>query len=155
MGVRVEVVLDIQALQIQQATIQAAPQAMSDYIQQMILPLSQQRTDATINTALGPHRRPTDWQTPKQRAWWFVVGITQWFGRKQLQDWKVRNDVESEGKGQIVSVNPMPGAGFIFKPALQQRMHMGVWLDSETYAQTESSVLLQDFDTGWKAVNGV
>lgn len=154
MGARLEVVLDIQALAIQQATLQAAPAAMDQYVLQTVVPLSQERTDQTINTALGAHRRPTDFQTPKQRGWWFLIGVNQWQGRKQKQDWSVGTESESEGAGRIVAVNPMPGAPFIFG-AQQQRMHVGVWLDQETYAQAERVALLQDFDTGWRAVNGV
>lgn len=116
-----------------------------------VLPRSQARTDATINRPLGAHRRPTDFETPKQRRWWFAVGVTLWHGRKDKQDWVVQHEVTAAG-GRIVVVNPMPGAKYVFVPPFQQRMHVSTWLDSDTYAQQEGAAASQDIQALWTDV---
>jgi hypothetical protein len=138
----------------QKTTITDAPRKFGLYVEAVVKPLSQARTDTTINVALAPHSRPTDWQTPKQRAWWFAVGINLWKGRKPKQDWTIKAVVLPNG-GAITASNDMRGSPFVFKPGLQQRMHRGVWMDTETYRRRELVPLRRDMRQGWRDVTGV
>lgn len=149
--IKPEIVVPTVVFDNQRKTIKDAPRKFALYADAVIKPLAQGRADTTINVALAPHRRPTDFQTPKQRAWWFAVGVHRWSGRKPKQDWRVVVIVRS-ADGEFVASNPMPGAPFVFKPGLQQRMHIGTWLDTETYAKRERAGLIRDVRQGWRDV---
>lgn len=146
--IRATVRLPTAVFEAQQLRIKGSVQRFQSFIQINVLPRSQARTDTTINQPLAAHKRPTDWQTPKQRRWWFKVGVHLWQGRKAKQDWLVQHEVEGSG-GQIVAVNPMPGAKYVFMPPTQQRMHMGVWMTTTDYAQAENAALVDDVRTAW------
>lgn len=151
---RAEVEIPTLVLNAQRKTITDAPRKFALYADAVIKPLAQGRADVTINVALGAHKRPTDWQTPRQRAWWFVEGRLRWKGRKPKQGWKITVSAHSDG-GEVVANNAMPGAKYVFNPPFQQRMHVGVWMDTETYAQRELKPLRRDMLQGWRDVTGV
>lgn len=148
---RPEVTTSMTGIDEQVRTLAQATTLMQEYVDLVMLPRSQKRTDASINTALGAHRRPTDWQTPKQRRWWWAVGVFLWHGRKKLQDWRVQHRRQNNGGG-INAINEMPGARYVFTPPFQQRMHVGVWLASPTYAKNEAELLSDDLQRGWRQI---
>lgn len=152
MFVRPEVVPPTVVLAQRQKQLLDAPRRFALYADAVIKPLAQGRADVTINVALGAHKRPTDWQTPRQRAWWFVEGRLRWKGRKPKQGWKITVSAHSDG-GEVVASNAMPGAKYVFNPRYQQRFHKGIWLDTETYRQRELVPLRRDVLEGWGTVN--
>lgn len=78
-------------------------------------------------TPKGAHQRPTDWQTAKQRAWWFAVGINQWKGRTGTlaKGWKTDLKVTQAG-GIFRAWNTAPYATYVQGKNVQ-RMHRKVW----------------------------
>lgn len=75
----------------------------------------------------GAHKRPTDWQSDKQRRWWFAVGIHQWSGRTGRQEASWRTDTRTSEAGGIMrywSTNP---ASVFIQGYQQQQMHFGTW----------------------------
>lgn len=128
-----------------------APRRFEAGIERALIPASQQRTDTTINTPRGRHKRPTDWQSEKQRRWWFAVGVKRWSGRTGTTNkWRVVH-VARQGGGEIRAVNAAPGAPYVFGPR-QQRMHVGTWLNRETYASAERRELRTGVLTLWQQV---
>lgn len=153
MFIRHEVILDARGLDRHSKRIQQSSKALDGYVVKTVLPASQRRTDQTINAEPGPHRRPTEWESEKQRRWWFAVGVHQWHGRTgKVRQWKVRTQT-GEGSGQIVAANPAAHAKYVYGP-YQQRMHKPTWMNVETYRSVESNHLIRDVIRGWVQVNG-
>lgn len=87
---------------------------------------------AEIAPPLGAHKRPTDFETPKQRGWWFKVGIHLWHGRTGALEKGWRADLKTTNEGGIFSVfNVAPSKVFV-QGFRQQRMHIGTWQNEKT-----------------------
>lgn len=153
MFVRHEVILDTRGLDRHSKRIQQSSKALDSYVVKMVVPASQKRTNDTINAEPGPHKRPTEWQSEKQRRWWFAVGVHQWHGRTgAVRKWKVGVKAE-RGSGTISATNPAGHAKYVYGP-YQQKMHKPTWMNVETYRSAESNHLIRDVIRGWVQVNG-
>lgn len=73
------------------------------------------------------HQRPTDWQTARQRRWWFAVGVHGWRGRTGTleKSWKTDLKVSAAG-GLFRAWSTAPYAVFVQGKQVQ-RMHKNVW----------------------------
>jgi hypothetical protein len=79
----------------------------------------------------GAHKRPTKWQSAKQRAWWFAVGRKTWRGRTGAQQKGWRTDVKTTSAGGVLRYwNINPSSTYI-QGARQQRMHVGTWVQED------------------------
>lgn len=84
-----------------------------------------------IAPPLGAHKRPTKWQSAKQRRWWFAVGRKSWSGRtgRQQQSWRTDTRMSSDnGIMRYWSTNP---ASVYIQGFRQQVMHFGTWKREE------------------------
>lgn len=80
-----------------------------------------------LATPLGAHKRPTDFETPKQRRWWFAVGVKLWRGRTGTTGKGWRTDIKTTTRGGLFRYwNVVPTWIFI-QGARVQRMHRNVW----------------------------
>ena len=149
MFTRPEVIIPTQVLIDQQKRIAGAPARFQAEVERSLVPASQARTDATINTPRGAHKRPTDWQSQRQRRWWFAVGVHRWQGRTGTTNkWKIIAVRITDG-GEIRATNSAPGAKYVFGHA-QQRMHYGTWMHRDTYENAESAALTRDTYSAWQ-----
>lgn len=148
-----QITLNLTPFQQQQRTIIEASTKLNIYVHQVVQPASQRRADATINAAPGPHKRPTNWQSEKQRRWWFAVGVKAWHGRTgRVRAWKIVGRYFKDG-GELTAENDVPYARFVFGPD-QQRMHFGTWTHRDTFIAQESALVIADIQAGWKLVSG-
>ncbi len=87
-----------------------------------------------VSTPLGAHKRPTDWQVPKQRRFWFwalKMGVITWAGRTGAlsKAWKAIIKIDDNG-GLFSISNNRPEKAYV-QGVFQQRMHVGVWVNEE------------------------
>jgi hypothetical protein len=82
---------------------------------------------AELATPLGAHKRPTRWQSAKQRRWWFGVGRKTWSGRtgNLSKGWKTQLTLTPQG-GLFTVFNKVPYKRFV-QGNQAQRMHFGTW----------------------------
>lgn len=92
------------------------------------------RTDflAEIAPSLGAHKRPTDFQSPRQKGWWFKIGVHLWHGRTGALEKGWRADLKTSEAGGIFSVYNVEPSKVFVQGFRQQRMHFGTWRNEQT-----------------------
>lgn len=106
-----------------------------------------------IAPPLGAHKRPTEWESPKQQRWWFGVGRKAWRGRtgRQQQGW--RTDTKTTREGGIFrywNVNP---ASIYIQGFRQQRMHFGTWKREDDAVREFQPIAEQRIRESWFTVS--
>lgn len=80
-----------------------------------------------LATPRGAHQRPTEWQSDKQRRWWFAVGVKTWHGRTGATGKGWRTDLKTTQQGGLFRYwNVVPTWIFVQGHRVQ-RMHKNVW----------------------------
>lgn len=107
---------------------------------------------AEIATPLRDHQRPTLWQSPKQRRWWFAVGIHQWQDRTGALErgWKRTIDIDDAG-GLFSVYNTQPYKIFV-QGIYQQRMHRGTWANEDQTVQKYRIIAQGRLIATWRVV---
>jgi hypothetical protein len=101
----------------------------------------------------GAHKRPTKWQSDKQRAWWFAVGVKSWRGRTGAQEKGWRTDTKTTQAGGVLrfwNVNP---AHVYVQGFRQQRMHFGTWVREDDAARQVQPIAEQRIRASWLTVS--
>lgn len=123
---RPEIIVPTAALELQNDRLVQSPALLNTAFDRAIRRLRSAFVKEA-GTPKGAHKRPTDWQTAKQRAWWFAVGVNQWKGRTGTLQKGWRTDLKVTTAGGVFRAwNVVP-----YKPYVQgdkvQRMHKNVW----------------------------
>lgn len=106
-----------------------------------------------IAPPLGVHRRPTAFQSVKQRAWWFAVGVHQWQGRSGGQERGWRTDTRtSEAGGLMRYWNVNPSSVFI-QGFRQQQMHFGTWKREDDAVAEFQPQAIERIQQSWLTVS--
>lgn len=123
---RPEIIVPTAVLDLQHDRLVQSPKLLTTAFERAIRNLRRSFVKEA-GTPKGAHKRPTDWQTPKQRAWWFAVGINQWKGRTGTleKSWKTDLKVTAAG-GVFRGYSTAPYSVFVQGKQVQ-RMHKNVW----------------------------
>lgn len=93
-----------------------------------------------LATPLGAHKRPTDWQTDKQRRWWWAVGVKLWHGRTGRLGKGWRTDIKTtRSVGVFRYWNVVPSWIFVQGERMQQ-MHRYAWRNIQNVAPKYASL---------------
>ena len=153
MYVEYDLQIDTRAITARQKRVGSAKSALDRHVVRVVIPASQKRTDKGINADPSPHKHRNDeWESEKQRRWWFAVGVHQWHGRTgAVRKWRIVG-VIGQGGGIISANNPAAHAKYVFGP-YQQKMHRPTWMNIDTYRRHEGQQLAIDVVRGWVKVN--
>lgn len=105
-----------------------------------------------LATPLREHQRPTLWQSPKQRRWWFAVGVHQWQGRTGALERGWKRTIAIDDSGGLFSVyNTQPYKTFV-QGIWQQRMHRGTWANEDQTVQKYRIIAQGRLIATWRTV---
>lgn len=91
-----------------------------------------------MSTRTAPHKRPTEWQTPKQRRWWWAVGVHLLNRLHPSKGW--RTDIQTTTLGGVFRYwNVVPTWIFV-QGERMQRMHRYSWRTIQTVAPKYASL---------------
>lgn len=145
--------MDTRAIEARRKRVAGSKAALDKYVTRVVIPASQKRTDKGINADPGPHRhRDNEWDSEKQRRWWFAVGVHRWHERTgAVRKWRIAG-VVGQGAGIIAAHNRAVHAKYVFGP-YQSRIHVRTWMHIDTYRRIEGQQLAIDVIRGWIKVN--
>lgn len=106
-----------------------------------------------ISTPRGAHKRPTKFQSAKQRGWWFAVGVKTWSGRTGRLQKGWRTDTKTTQAGGLFRYwNVHPYALYVqgFK---QQKMHEGTWVREVDAVSQFKPIAEQRIRESWRTVS--
>jgi hypothetical protein len=101
----------------------------------------------------GAHRHRKGEMTPKQRAWWWAVGVKRWKGRTGALQKGWRTDTKTTQAGGIFRYyNVVPYKVYVqgFK---QQRMHYGTWVREDTAVRAFQPIAQKRIAESWRTVS--
>lgn len=106
-------------------------------------------------TPKGAHIRPTAFQTPKQRRWWFAVGIHQWQARSGALEKSWKTDLKVSAIGGLFRIySTSPSERFV-QGEQAQRMHKSVWAqENEVFPIYQERARIILFET-WRTVSDI
>lgn len=147
---QVDVAVPLEVLELQHDRLVQSPTLLNTAFDRAIRSLRQQFVEEA-GTPKGAHIRPTDFQTDRQRRWWFKVGVHTWSGRTGAleKSWKTDLKVTAIG-GVFRAYSTSPAEPFV-QGAQVQRMHQSVWAQESDlfpkYAALAQTVLTETWRT--------
>lgn len=154
--IRPEVVVDTKVLELQHDRLVQSPKLLNTAFERAIRNLRQDFV-REASTPKGAHEQPTDFETPKQRRYFFWAiknKVIQWLGRGKganplEKSWKTDLKTTNEG-GIFRAWSTAPHEVFVQGEHVQ-RMHRNVWAQESDlfpkYATLANEVLKETWFT--------
>jgi len=158
--IRVKAEIDTDVIQALKETYRAAPRTLLTVVNRSILPRSQDRIDAKLNTEPGPVVHPFVFASPESQRWYFANKVPKQRGKKRgkyprsgkILAWKILLRPFNGESFELEAFNPREEATFVFGPRQVLGHRNTGWPNAQDFMAQENERLQDELIDAWWSV---